>query len=147
VGAIIGFRLAHVLDGLGAPLVARLVAAVARRRTGIDIHPAATIGSGFSIVGGQGIVIGDGTVLGSGVRLYGAVTLGALGEGSRADVRGPRPGSAPVIEDDVTIYPGATILGPVTVGRGAVIGGGLWLTESVAPGTRVVQASPRRVDA
>ena len=132
VSAIIGFRLAHVLDGLGAGLVARLVSAVARRRTGVDIHPAATIGSGFSIVGGQGIVVGEGTVLGSGVRLYGAVTLGA------AEAAG-----APVIEDDVTIYPGATILGPVTVGRGSVIGGGVWLTDDVPPRSRVVQGAPR----
>ena len=139
VGAIIGFRLAHVLDGLGASLVARLVSAVARRRTGVDIHPGATIGSGFCIVGGQGIVIGEGTVLGSGVRLHGAVTLGSADAAARSSA------GAPVIEDDVTIYPGATILGPVTVGRGSVIGGGVWLTGDVPPHSRIVQAAPRTV--
>src|SRR5690606_16825354 len=122
--AVIHHRLAHRLYRLGAPIVARIVAEIAHSRTGIDIHPGATIGGSFFIDHGTGVVIGETAVIGERVRLYQAVTLGARSfmtddEGGLAK-GAPRH---PIVEDDVVIYSGATILGRVTIGRGAVIGG------------------------
>lgn len=142
--AMIHHRLAHELYGLGLPLLARIISELAHAATGIDIHPGARIGAAFFIDHGTGVVIGETAVIGERVRVYQAVTLGAK--------RFPRDAAGklekglarhPVVEDDVVIYAGATILGRVTLGRGAVIGGNVWLTESVPPGAHVTQAISR----
>jgi serine O-acetyltransferase len=142
--AIIHHRLAHILHRLGARLVARLVAAIAHTRTGIDIHPGASIGSGFFIDHGTGVVIGETTIIGDNVRIYQAVTLGARhfptdDEGNliKGDARHP------IVEDDVVVYAGATILGRITIGRGSTIGGNVWLTQDVPPNSIVTQATAR----
>jgi serine O-acetyltransferase len=142
--AIIHHRLAHILHRLDARLVARLVAEIAHARTGIDIHPGASIGSGFFIDHGTGVVIGETAIIGDNVRIYQAVTLGARhfpsdDEGNliKGDARHP------IVEDDVVIYAGATILGRITIGRGSTIGGNVWLTQSVPPNTVVTQATAR----
>ncbi|NVM79054.1 serine O-acetyltransferase [Duganella sp. SG902] len=142
--AMIHYRIAHHLHGLGLPLLARIIAELAHGATGIDIHPGAQIGAGFFIDHGTGVVIGETAVIGQRVRLYQAVTLGA--KRFPTDAEGhlqkglPRH---PVVEDDVVIYAGATILGRITLGRGAVIGGNVWLTHDVPPGGRVAQAESR----
>jgi serine O-acetyltransferase len=145
--AMIHHRLAHCLYGLGLPLLARIIAELAHAETGIDIHPGATIGAGFFIDHGTGVVIGETAVIGQRVRLYQAVTLGAKRFPANADgtlQKGlPRH---PVVEDDVVIYAGATLLGRITVGKGAVIGGNVWLTHDVPPGARVAQAASREDD-
>ncbi|MBV1686994.1 serine acetyltransferase [Novosphingobium sp. G106] len=143
VTAVIHHRIAHELYLLGAPLVARIIAEIAHSRTGIDIHPGASIGESFFIDHGTGVVIGQTAIIGDRVRIYQAVTLGA--RSFRTDEAGnlvkddPRH---PIVEDDVTIYSGATILGRITVGKGSVIGGNVWLTRSVPPGSRVRQHQP-----
>ncbi|MDD2704596.1 MAG: serine O-acetyltransferase [Acidocella sp.] len=143
--AIIHHRLAHALHLLGAPLVARLLASIAHGETGIDIHPQAQIGGRFFIDHGTGVVIGQTAILGENVRLYQAVTLGAkrfTADASGALVKGePRH---PIIEDNVVIYAGATILGRITVGRDSTIGGNVWLTQSVPPGSFISQAQNRQ---
>lgn len=145
VQALINHRIAHRLYGLGVPLLARLVSELAHAQTGVDIHPGASIGPGCFIDHGTGVVIGETAVLGKGVRIYQAVTLGARSFPTDADghvLKGqPRH---PVVEDDVVIYAGATVLGRVTIGRGASIGGNVWITHDVAPGTSVTQALSRR---
>ncbi|KXU84146.1 serine acetyltransferase [Paraburkholderia monticola] len=139
--AMIHHRLAHELYGLGLPLLARIVAELAHAQTGIDIHPGAQIGSGFFIDHGTGVVIGETSVIGERVRVYQAVTLGAkrfpLNENGHLEKGLARH---PIVEDDVVIYAGATILGRVTIGRGATIGGNVWITHDVAPGSHVTQA-------
>jgi len=140
--AMIHHRLAHRLYDLGLPLLARIVAELAHGQTGIDIHPGAQIDAGFFIDHGTGVVIGETAVIGKRVRIYQAVTLGA--KRFPTDVEGnlqkglPRH---PVVEDDVVIYAGATILGRVTLGKGATIGGNVWITDDVPPGANVTQAS------
>jgi serine O-acetyltransferase len=140
--AMINHRLAHKLYELELPLLARIIAEIAHSETGIDIHPGARIGASFFIDHGTGVVIGETAVIGERVRLYQAVTLGAKrfpSDGSGGLQKGlPRH---PVVEDDVVIYAGATILGRVTIGRGSTIGGNIWLTRSVPPGSNVTQAS------
>ncbi len=142
--AIIHHRLAHTLHRLDARLVARLAAEIAHARTGIDIHPGASIGSGFFIDHGTGVVIGETTIIGDNVRIYQAVTLGARhfptddeGKLIKGDARHP------IVEDDVVIYAGATILGRITIGRGSTIGGNVWLTQDVPPNSVVTQATAR----
>lgn len=140
--AMIHHRLAHQLHRLGVPLLARIVAELAHSETGIDIHPGAQIGPGFFIDHGTGVVIGETAVIGSNVRLYQAVTLGA--KRFTSDENGKlHKGQArhPIVEDDVVIYAGATVLGRVTIGRGSAIGGNVWLTRSVSPGSNVTQAN------
>jgi serine O-acetyltransferase len=141
VRALISHRLAHELYKLGLPLIARVIAELAHADTGIDIHPGATIGSGCFIDHGTGVVIGETAILGERVRIYQNVTLGAKSFPTDADgnlVKGqPRH---PIVEDEAVIYAGATVLGRVTIGRGAVIGGNVWLTRSVPPGSLVTQA-------
>ncbi len=142
--AILHHRLAHELDSLGAPIVARILSEIANERTGIDIHPGATIGPGFFIDHGTGVVIGETAVIGARVRLYQHVTLGARTP-RRSQVRetaGPfseRIARHPIVGDDVVIYAGATILGRVTIGDGSVIGGNVWLLKDVAPRSVIVQ--------
>lgn len=144
--AIIHHRLAHTLYELGVPLLARIVAELAHSLTGIDIHPGAKIGSGFFIDHGTGVVIGETAVIGERVRVYQAVTLGAktfpTDETGKLQKGLPRH---PIVEDDVVIYAGATVLGRITIGRGSVIGGNVWLTCSVAPGSSITQASSRNL--
>lgn len=139
--AVVHHRLAHALYKLGVPLLPRLIADIAHSLTGIDIHPAATIGSSFFIDHGTGVVIGETAIIGRGVRLYQAVTLGAkrfLVEPDGALTKGvPRH---PIVEDDVVIYAGATVLGRITIGKGSTIGGNVWLTHDVPPGSNVSQA-------
>lgn len=142
--AIIHHRLAHQLYQLGVPLLARIVAELAHAGTGIDIHPGATIGGSFFIDHGTGVVIGETTIIGQRVRLYQAVTLGAK-RFTLAEDGALEKGQArhPIVEDDVVIYAGATILGRVTIGRDTTIGGNVWLTRSVPPHSHVTQASSR----
>ncbi len=142
VHAIIHHRLAHALWSLGAPLLARMVTELAHTETGIDIHPGAQIGAGFFIDHGTGVVIGETAVIGENVRLYQTVTLGA--KHFPADETGalkkglPRH---PILEDDVVVYAGATILGRVTIGARSTIGGNVWLTRSVPPDSHITQAT------
>ena len=147
VWAMTHHRLAHALYRLGVPLLARFINEIAHSATGIDIHPGAQIGSSFFIDHGTGVVIGETAIIGERVRLYQAVTLGA--KSFAADLDGTLvKGNArhPVVEDDVVIYAGATILGRVTIGRGSVIGGNVWLTHSVPPGSSVRQGKIREIE-
>lgn len=143
VAAILHHRIAHELYRLGATMIARIMAEYSHSVTGIDIHPGAKIGPAFFADHGTGVVIGETAVIGRNVRLYQQVTLGAKrfdDDGQGGLVKGqPRH---PVIEDDVVIYAGATILGRITIGRGSVIGGGVWVTDSLPPGTVATQARP-----
>ena len=138
VHAIINHRLAHTLYGLGATLLARLVAELSHASTGIDIHPGATIGASFFIDHGTGVVIGETAVIGQRVRIYQAATLGAkrfpTDEAGQIKKGAPRH---PVIEDDVVIYAGATVLGRITVGAGATLGGNVWVTHNVPAGAHL----------
>ena len=146
--AILHHRLAHPLHRLGAVIVARMISELANSRTGIDIHPGATIGPRFFIDHGTGVVIGETAIIGSNVRLYQHVTLGARSPLGLSRV-GPRDRFArhPIVEDDVIIYAGATILGRVTIGRGSMIGGNVWLLEDVPAGSVVAQPEAIRLDA
>lgn len=145
IAAMIHHRIAHRLYALGVPLLARLVAEQAHGQTGIDIHPGAQIGAGCFIDHGTGVVVGETAVLGERVRLYQAVTLGAKRfpvDGDGQLQKGlPRH---PIVEDDVVVYAGATILGRITIGRGSSIGGNVWLTHSVPPGSHITQASAQQ---
>jgi serine O-acetyltransferase len=142
MAAIIYHRLAHALHALGAGFLARLIADIAHSKTGIDIHPGARIGSHFCIDHGTGVVIGETAIIGERVRLYQAVTLGArrfpTDENGLLIKGGERH---PIVEDDVVIYAGATVLGRITIGRGSRIGGNVWLTHSVPPDSNITQAS------
>ena len=134
--AIMVNRIAHVLFELKVPLIPRIMTEYAHSRTGIDIHPGATIGRYFFIDHGTGIVVGETTVIGDYVKIYQGVTLGALSTRGGQTLRGKR--RHPTIVDRVTIYSGASVLGGDTViGHDAVIGGNAFITSSIAPGTRV----------
>ena len=140
ISALLHQRVAHELFRLGIPVLPRMMTEMAHSLTGIDIHPGAEIGAYFSIDHGTGVVVGQTAVIGNHVRLYQGVTLGAKSftldeEGLPMDV--PRH---PIIEDDVTIYSNASVLGRITIGRGSVIGGNIWLTHSVPPGSKIVQS-------
>lgn len=142
--ALTHHRIAHTFYQQGAPLLARMISERAHSMTGIDIHPRAKIGRRFFMDHGTGIVIGATTVIGDNVRIYQGVTLGA--KSFPLDENGnPVKGidRHPIIEDNVTIYAGATLLGRITIGNGSVIGGNVWLTRSVPPGSRIAQASIR----
>ena len=140
ISALLHQRVAHELFRLGIPVLPRMMTEMAHSLTGIDIHPGAEIGAYFSIDHGTGVVVGQTAVIGNHVRLYQGVTLGAKSftlddEGLPMDV--PRH---PIIEDEVTIYSNASVLGRITIGRGSVIGGNIWLTHSVPPGSKIVQS-------
>lgn len=142
--AIMHYRLAHLLHGLGVPLIARMISEIAHSVTGIEIHPGAQIAGSFFIDHGTGVVIGETAIIGQNVRLYQAVTLGAKRfpvDENGALVKGNL--RHPIVEDDVVIYAGATILGRITIGRGSTIGGNVWLTRSVPPGSNISQAQMR----
>jgi serine O-acetyltransferase len=144
VTAITHHRIAHELYSMGLTLLARIIAELAHSTTGIDIHPGATIGASFFIDHGTGVVIGETAVIGQRVRLYQAVTLGAKSFPAREDgqlVKGIA--RHPIVEDDVVIYAGATILGRITIGRGSTIGGNVWITRNIPPGSHVAQAQAR----
>ena len=139
IHALLHQRVAHELFKLRVPVIPRIITEMAHSRTGIDIHPGAEIGAYFSIDHGTGIVVGQTAIIGNHVRLYQGVTLGAKNftldeEGLPMDV--PRH---PIIEDDVTIYSNASVLGRVTIGKGSVIGGNIWLTHSVPPYSKITQ--------
>ena len=139
--AIIHYRLAHILHNLGLPLIARMISEIAHSATGIDIHPGAQIDESFFIDHGTGVVIGETTVIGKHVRIYQAVTLGA--KRFPTDENGNLlKGHArhPIVEDDVVVYAGATVLGRITIGQGSSIGGNVWLTRSVPANSNITQA-------
>lgn len=137
IAAITVHRLAHFLQQRQVPLLPRIMSEYIHHWTGIDIHPAAQIGSSFFIDHGTGVVIGETTQIGDRVKLYQGVTLGSLSV--HRDMRGHK--RHPTIEDDVTIYSGATILGGETViGRGSIIGGNVWVVSSVPPYSKVYNA-------
>jgi serine O-acetyltransferase len=135
-------RMAHELYAMNVPLLPRIWSEWAHARTGIDIHPGATLGRRFFIDHGTGVVIGETTVIGNNVKIYQGVTLGALAPAYGQQLRGTK--RHPTIEDDVTIYAGATVLGGDTViGQSCTLGGNVFLTSSVAPRTVVMMESPR----
>jgi serine O-acetyltransferase len=145
--AIRYYRLGRALYLLGAPLLARLISQIAHSKTAIDIHPGAEIGHSFFIDHGTGVVIGQTTIIGDRVRIYQAVTLGA--KSFQADEDGNLVKGVlrhPIVENDVVIYAGATILGRITIGAGSVIGGNVWLTQSVPPRSSITQALMRKGD-
>ena len=144
VFAVTEQRIAHELYALGVPLIPRMITEHAHSLTGIDIHPGATIGERFFIDHGTGVVIGETSRIGRNVRIYQGVTLGAKSfplDAAGNAIKGID--RHPIVEDDVTIYAGATILGRITIGRGASIGGNVWLTHSVPASARVTQAEAR----
>ncbi len=145
--ALIHHRIAHVVYQHDLPLVARMISELAHSKTGIDIHPGARIGRSFFIDHGTGVVIGETTIIGSNVRVHHGVTLGAP---SRCELKDADANSRiynvprhPIVEDDVTIYADATILGRITIGRGSIIGGNVCVTRDVPPQSRVSQAQSR----
>lgn len=142
--AIFVYRIAHLLYCQRVPMIPRIMSEYAHSRTGIDIHPGASIGPHFFIDHGTGIVVGETTVIGRNVKLYQGVTLGAMSpRGGHASLPGKRH---PTVGDDVTIYSGASILGGDTdIGNGSVVGGNVFLTRSVRSGTRVAAATPAPV--
>lgn len=142
--AITYHRLAHVLYQNNIPLLARMIAELAHSATGIDIHPGAQIGKSFFIDHGTGVVIGETCIIGERVRIYQAVTLGAKRfEVDDAGNLQKDYARHPVVEEDVVIYAGATILGRVTIGKGSVIGGNVWLTHDVPPHSQIMQSMPK----
>lgn len=145
IKAITNYRIAHELVKLNVPLIPRIITEMAHSETGIDIHPAAQIGSYFTIDHGTGVVIGATSIIGNNVKLYQGVTLGAksfpLDEEGKPIKGIPRH---PILEDDVIVYSNATILGRITVGKGATVGGNIWVTEDVPAGSRIVQTKAKK---
>lgn len=140
IKALTNYRIAHELHLLGVPLIPRFITEMAHSETGIDIHPAASIGSHFTIDHGTGVVIGATCIIGNNVKLYQGVTLGA--KSFPLDDNGnPIKGIArhPILEDDVIVYSNASILGRVTIGRGSVIGGNIWVSNDVPPYSKILQ--------
>ena len=139
VNAMVHYRAAHALLLMGVPVIPRIITELAHSATGIDIHPGATIGEYFAIDHGTGVVIGQTCIIGNHVTLYQGVTLGS--KSFEFDDEGhPRAlPRHPIIEDGVTIYSNASVLGRITVGRNAIIGGNVWVTANVPPGAKVVQ--------
>ena len=141
MSASIHYRIAHALYQLGAPLLARFISEIAHSKTGVDIHPGAQIGEGFFIDHGTGVVIGQTAILGKNIRLYQAVTLGAKRFPADEDGNLLKGNDRhPILEDDVVIYAGATVLGRITIGARSTIGGNVWLTNSVPPDSTISQA-------
>ncbi|MBE6405413.1 MAG: serine acetyltransferase [Lentisphaerae bacterium] len=146
IKAIMIQRIAHILYCDGIPLIPRIMGEYAHRITAIDIHPGAKLGEGIFIDHGTGVVIGETATIGSNVKIYQGVTLGALSFPKDTDgkiIKGQK--RHPTIENNVTIYAGATILGDIVIGRDSVIGGNVWLTDSVAPGTKITIAAPEQI--
>ena len=145
IRAISNYRIAHELLTLGVPLIPRIITEMAHNETGIDIHPGAQIGHHFTIDHGTGVVIGETCIIGNHVKLYQGVTLGAksfpLDEQGKPIKGIPRH---PILEDNVIVYSNATILGRITVGHDATVGGNIWVTEDVPAGTRIVQTKAKK---
>lgn len=145
IKAISNYRIAHALLELEVPLIPRMITEMAHSETGIDIHPGATIGTHFAIDHGTGVVIGATAVIGNNVKLYQGVTLGAksfpLDEEGHPIKGIPRH---PILGDNVIVYSNATILGRITIGENATVGGNIWVTEDVAPNSRVVQSKAKK---
>lgn len=141
IRVLTNYRLAHELYKLNVPLIPRIITEMAHSETGIDIHPGATIGHHFTIDHGTGVVIGATCIIGNNVKLYQGVTLGAksfpLDEDGNPIKGIPRH---PILEDDVIVYSNATVLGRITIAKGTIIGGNIWVTESTKPGEHIVQA-------
>lgn len=133
--AIATYRIAHGINSLGLTLVARIMSESAHSKTGIDIHPGATIGESFFIDHGTGIVIGQTTIIGKNVKLYQGVTLGAVSLRDGQALRGSK--RHPTIGDNVTIYSNASILGDIKIGDNSTIGGNVFITKEIAPNTKV----------
>ena len=144
IRAITNYRIAHALLKLGVPLIPRMISEMAHSETGIDIHPNAQIGESFTIDHGTGVVIGATSIIGKNVKLFQGVTLGAKNF-KLDEIGNPIKGVPrhPIVEDNVVIYAQATILGRITVGAGSIIGGNVWVTNDVAPGSKIVQFKPR----
>lgn len=144
IRAITNYRVAHKLLQLDVPLIPRFISEMAHSETGIDIHPRAQIGEKFTIDHGTGVVIGSTSILGNNVKIYQGVTLGAksfpLDENGNPIKGIPRH---PIVEDDVVIYAGATILGRITIGKGSVIGGNVWVTTDLPPNSKVIQSKAK----
>lgn len=134
IKALSNYRIAHELHVIGVPLIPRIISEMAHSETGIDIHPAATIGEHFTIDHGTGVVIGATCIIGNNVKLYQGVTLGAksfpLDENGNPIKGIPRH---PILEDNVVVYSNATILGRITIGKGSIVGANIWVTESMEP--------------
>ena len=147
IRAITNYRIAHKLLELEVPIIPRYISEMAHSETGIDIHPKAVIGEQFTIDHGTGVVIGSTSIIGNNVKIYQGVTLGAksfpLDEDGNPIKGIPRH---PIVEDDVVIYAGATILGRVTIGKGSVIGGNVWVTTNLPPKSRIVQTRARELN-
>ena len=145
IRAISNYRIAHELLKLGVPLIPRIITEMAHSETGIDIHPGAEIGGYFTIDHGTGVVIGETCIIGNNVKLYQGVTLGAksfpLDEDGKPIKGIPRH---PILEDNVIVYSNATILGRITIGQGATVGGNIWVTEDVPAGARIVQTKVKK---
>ena len=140
---MVSHRIAHELYKLDVKIIARVISELAHSHTGIDIHPGATIGPGCFIDHGTGVVIGETAIIGNNVRIYQAVTLGA--KSFPSDEHGNLHKGLdrhPIVEDDVVIYAGATILGRIVIGKGSVIGGNVWLTRSVPANSVISLADP-----
>ncbi|MBN2494670.1 MAG: serine acetyltransferase [Deltaproteobacteria bacterium] len=145
IRAVTNYRLAHALYALDVPLVPRIITEHAHASTGIDIHPGARIGKSFFIDHGTGVVIGETAEIGDRVRIYQGVTLGAKSfplDGHGRPIKGIA--RHPIVEDDVIIYSGATILGRVRIGAGSIIGGNVWITRDVPPRSRISQPCSQR---
>ena len=146
IRALTMHRCAHFLYKEGIPLIPRMMNEEVHSATGIDINPGATIGESFFIDHGTGVVIGETSVIGNRVKIYQGVTLGALSFPRNACgqlLKGTK--RHPTIEDDVTIYANATILGDITVGRGSTIGSSCWIKEDVPPRMRVLNRDPEMI--
>ena len=145
IKAVTNYRIAHELMLLGVPLIPRIITELAHSETGIDIHPGAQIGHHFTIDHGTGVVIGATCIIGNYVKLYQGVTLGAksfpLDENGNPIKGIPRH---PILEDNVIVYSNATVLGRITLAKGTVIGGNVWVTESTEPGEQLLQAKKRK---
>ncbi len=146
IKAISNYRIAHALLTLGVPVIPRMISEMAHSETGIDIHPGATIGEYFAIDHGTGVVIGATAIIGNNVKLYQGVTLGAKSftyDENNNPVKGiPRH---PIIGDNVVIYSNTSVLGRITIGNNAVIGGNIWVTENVAENEKLVQAKANNI--
>ena len=146
IRAISNYRIAHELVKLDVPVIPRMISEQAHSETGIDIHPAARIGESFTIDHGTGVVVGATAIIGNNVKLYQGVTLGAksfsLDENNNPIKGIPRH---PIIGDNVVIYSNTSILGRITIGANAVIGGNIWVTEDVAEGEKLVQAKANNI--
>ena len=142
IKALTNYRIAHELHLIGVPLIPRIISEMAHSETGIDIHPAASIGNHFTIDHGTGVVIGATCIIGNNVKLYQGVTLGAKSfpcDENGNPIKGiPRH---PILEDGVIVYSNATILGRITIGRGSVVGANIWVTEDLGPNSKVYKRS------